>query len=445
MKKILQTLIILSSFLFSVNFSQAGVVGFANTGLWLQPGNYSLEGKQVHFFANVVNGEYDVFKGELRFYVNDMAVGETIPFAIKKDESKVFKSHWLAEAGDYIVTAKIENVCQVCMKTGEQIDIILPSAVLSYNKNLFVDSDNDSDGLGNREELDLGTDPEKVDSDNDGYSDFEEKTAKTNPLLSTSFPGPDTDGDRISDLTDSDIDNDGLYNWEEEKLGTDPKKRDSDNDGVADKEDYYPLDPSRWQVDNKTSSSPASTGPTNGGSGQNNEQTGSTNQNSSLNVSADVISNSSNSTKANEAKDLNKNNVTNEKELSQLADEEKSEADNIQGDLASNSSVDDSGEISDRVIDDTVLDSSNELLNLSEQKSGESKKVDLSINKAEITKSEFLEKNKNGISHFFLTLPLIIQILLFVIFFSFVFFIFNLFRWLYLKRKEEDEDTDDQS
>jgi hypothetical protein len=53
----------------------------------------------------------------------------------------------------------------------------------------------------------------------------------------------DTDGDGIEDGTDEDDDNDGLLDIEEERIGTNPRLKDSDLDGVNDKIDYEPLNP----------------------------------------------------------------------------------------------------------------------------------------------------------------------------------------------------------
>jgi len=54
--------------------------------------------------------------------------------------------------------------------------------------------DSDNDGLKDAEEAELGTDPEKIDTDGDGLFDNEEVSVyKTDPL------NPDTDGDSYSD------------------------------------------------------------------------------------------------------------------------------------------------------------------------------------------------------------------------------------------------------
>ncbi len=64
----------------------------------------------------------------------------------------------------------------------------------------------------------------------------------------------DTDGDGTFNLEDYDDDNDGLSDIEEDVNGngivdtgeTDPLDTDTDGDGYNDKEDAYPLDPTRW-------------------------------------------------------------------------------------------------------------------------------------------------------------------------------------------------------
>lgn len=81
-----------------------------------------------------------------------------------------------------------------------------------------------------------------IDTDGDGKSDEVENAEGSNPD-STDNTVNDVDGDGIADHLDendndgklADIDNDGLTNEEEEKLGTDPNKSDTDGDGKDDK------------------------------------------------------------------------------------------------------------------------------------------------------------------------------------------------------------------
>jgi len=78
--------------------------------------------------------------------------------------------------------------------------------------------DSDGDGLSDRDEAAIGTDPFDPDTDGDGLEDGEEVALGTDPLI------PDTDGDGISD-------------GDEVMLGTDPLDDDSDDDGIVDGSD----------------------------------------------------------------------------------------------------------------------------------------------------------------------------------------------------------------
>ncbi len=113
--------------------------------------------------------------------------------------------------------------------------------------------DTDGDGIDDNIEWVNGTDPTLADTDGDGLDDSEEPVHGTNPLL------PDTDGDDMFDGwevlhgflpliiqpsgrygRDDDPDTDGLQNWEESALWTDPFSDDTDADGLKD----------GWEADN---------------------------------------------------------------------------------------------------------------------------------------------------------------------------------------------------
>jgi outer membrane protein OmpA-like peptidoglycan-associated protein len=77
--------------------------------------------------------------------------------------------------------------------------------------------DSDADGLTDEEEMQLGTDPHRADTDKDGLSDYDEvKVYQTNPL------NPDTDFDALKDGPE-------VFNYQ-----TNPNLRDTDKGGVAD-------------------------------------------------------------------------------------------------------------------------------------------------------------------------------------------------------------------
>lgn len=221
--------------------AQAAVVGFANNSLWFSAPTMTIEGASIKIYTNIVNGDLGRFEGDLTFYANNEIIGSPIHFNISPDESRLFSTTWLARTGDYKFSARINN--DAIFNDKNEAQAIAINRFLSSNQELlFVDNDSDKDGLGDKAEITGGTDPKLADSDGDGYNDLEDQS----PLNKNIFPGPDTDGDGISDKVDTDIDNDGLYNWEELELGTNPLKRDTDDDGLSDQEDAHPLDSKRW-------------------------------------------------------------------------------------------------------------------------------------------------------------------------------------------------------
>lgn len=118
-------------------------------------------------------------------------------------------------------------------------------------------ADDDMDGLTNKEEKLLGTDPKNPDTDGDGLKDGEEVNKyKTDPLKA------DTDGDGLKDgeevnqyRTDplkADTDGDGLNDYAELMTHkTDPLKADTDGDGLKDGEEVnqYKTDPLKADTD----------------------------------------------------------------------------------------------------------------------------------------------------------------------------------------------------
>lgn len=104
-----------------------------------------------------------------------------------------------------------------------------------------VSVDTDNDGLNDKEEVALGTDPKDPDTDGDGIDDGQEVNVdNTDPL-------DDCSSVNGTPLGDSDCDEDGLTTDEELALGTDSDDPDSDGDGLLDGEevalDTDPLDP----------------------------------------------------------------------------------------------------------------------------------------------------------------------------------------------------------
>lgn len=126
-------------------------------------------------------------------------------------------------------TCKIKNTCggeAVAQKTAEPVKT--SPQIASTTKTISdSDLDTDSDGLSDKEEEKVGTDPLLVDTDGDSIPDNEEiGTDLFNPL--------DTDKDDVIDALDLDDDNDGTSTLLEEKIGTSALLADTDEDGISD-------------------------------------------------------------------------------------------------------------------------------------------------------------------------------------------------------------------
>ncbi len=91
----------------------------------------------------------------------------------------------------------------------------------------------DFDGDGICDDMDPDKDGDGVINDEDAFPD--------DPNEDT-----DSDGDGIGNNADADDDGDGLSDLAEFAAGTNPLKRDTDDDGWADGFDEFPLDPNEW-------------------------------------------------------------------------------------------------------------------------------------------------------------------------------------------------------
>lgn len=91
-------------------------------------------------------------------------------------------------------------------------------------------TDQDSDGLPDVVEIRFGTDVLLTDSDNDGLTDAQEVLQLT---AFTSGTLADTDEDGVPDA-DEDSDGDGISNFDECEIGTNPAAPDSDHDSLPD-------------------------------------------------------------------------------------------------------------------------------------------------------------------------------------------------------------------
>jgi len=120
----------------------------------------------------------------------------------------------------------INDSIEVGDNTNEPLDSDLDGIIDALDTT--DDRDSDNDGLTDAQEAKLKSNPHSVDSDNDGINDNEEIGSNIDDPL-------DSDNDGILNLNDKDDDNDGLFTLYEIEVGTNPLAIDTDNDGLSDK------------------------------------------------------------------------------------------------------------------------------------------------------------------------------------------------------------------
>lgn len=133
----------------------------------------------------------------------------------------------------YGANTKDTTQIQISKKVEVGENMITLTAIITYDAVSISERDADEDGLSDLLEDLLGTDKDKIDTDGDGLSDYEEFCLTgTDPILF------DTNEDGIDD-GNADIDGDGLTNLEEIRLNTNPTVADTDSDGLKDYDEVY--------------------------------------------------------------------------------------------------------------------------------------------------------------------------------------------------------------
>ncbi len=179
-----------------------------------------LVGQKTRIYATVANGSGQDLFGTVKFFEEKagLFIGQEQPVSVLAGKTDDVFVDWSApQAGDHVISMRV-------IPTLQQGD---DPSNNKLTKTFFVDLDSDSDGSGNRADLD---------DDNDGIPDAQDDLP-LDPLETQ-----DTDGDKVGNNQDEDDDNDGIPDAED-AFPLDPKEwEDSDSDGAGDNQDAFPLD-----------------------------------------------------------------------------------------------------------------------------------------------------------------------------------------------------------
>ncbi len=244
-----------SGTLYGYNETILSVIPYPTSDLYVSDENISF------IFENdpPLEGDIVVVNTVIQNLGNDIASNFLVTFALDSETNvldsqivtlgafqfEIVSTTWTAVAGNHTIFVTVDA------------SEIISESLEENNKAsafIFVDGDNDLDGIGNL------TDD---DDDNDGYPDTMEITEGTNPLDELSSPA-DNDRDFNPDSTDPDDDNDNWTDVIELAVGTDPFDNSSfpddfdedgtpdaldsdiDNDDMPNDQDMFPYDPSEW-------------------------------------------------------------------------------------------------------------------------------------------------------------------------------------------------------
>ena len=205
--------------------------------------NVFIAGDMIRIYAKVENLGNNDITGYVSFFRGSLLVGNSRSVSVLPGLTGDAFVDFTIPSDSFNIQAKIQGTDpadQNPANNATQSRLIVPDLDTDADGTVDrLDPDDDNDGLTDVQEQALGTDTLKKDTDGDSYND----NADAFPLNNREWL--DTDHDGIANNADPDDDNDGWSDSQEQAYGTNPLKSDTDGDGVNDPQDVYPLDPVR--------------------------------------------------------------------------------------------------------------------------------------------------------------------------------------------------------
>jgi len=186
-------------------FAQGLNAGFVQ-GIWYSKTPF-FAGDTVRIYTAIQNNSGFDIQGTVEFVVNGKSIGESSFSALTGRIAETW-ADWNVLQGNHSVAVHIKKAFKV--EVGKDPEAIsLKNASLGASE-VFADEDTDKDGVGNLED---------TDDDNDGLTDKEEGVLGTNPL------NQDSDEDGISDKKEVELGTNPLFQ--------EPKKETAQEDPIA--------------------------------------------------------------------------------------------------------------------------------------------------------------------------------------------------------------------
>ena len=150
----------------------ANNTGFLSGNIWYSKDPF-FAGEKIRIYTAVFNSSQHDIKGNATFYVNGVAI-DSVPFSVEKAGNiQRIWIDWTPGEGSYSIVAKIIEARNVLPNGSEEL--ITTSNFETKESQAVVDLDTDKDGVGNTVDDDI---------DGDGFSNSQELSVGTDPLLS---------------------------------------------------------------------------------------------------------------------------------------------------------------------------------------------------------------------------------------------------------------------
>lgn len=169
-----------TSFVLGATDNPVPNAGFVPANIWYSKDPF-FAGDNIRVYTVIFNGSSYDLTGAVEFLDNDVIIGRD-DFSVSKGGSvRDVWVAWKATEGKHVITARTVGVTTI--ESGKKVSITLGNTEAGKSQRM-VDLDTDGDGIGNTVD---------TDDDNDGISDIDEIRNGTDPLKK------DTDGNGISD------------------------------------------------------------------------------------------------------------------------------------------------------------------------------------------------------------------------------------------------------